>query len=132
MLLAFTDNAIVDGNGPDFEIFGESTEDDFILVEISEDGVRIWMRGDRSRIVQFAVRDEQGKAMITTADPIERAAEGDPETAAVPDASEAESGEWIGSIQISEREAGAPKTLEVIYALAMEEQAFPFHAAVPR
>jgi hypothetical protein len=41
LLLAFTDNAIVDGDGPDFQIFGESANDDYVRVEISENG-RDW------------------------------------------------------------------------------------------
>ncbi len=40
LLLAFTDNSIVDGEGPDFQIFGESIEDDFLIVEVSGDGVK--------------------------------------------------------------------------------------------
>lgn len=38
LLLAFTDNAIVDEDGPDFQIYGESARDDYLLVEISADG----------------------------------------------------------------------------------------------
>jgi hypothetical protein len=38
VLLAFTDNAVLDESGPDLEIFGESARDDFILVEVSADG----------------------------------------------------------------------------------------------
>jgi hypothetical protein len=36
--LAFTDNSIVDEDGPDFEVFGESIGDDYLLVEVSDDG----------------------------------------------------------------------------------------------
>jgi hypothetical protein len=36
--LAFTDNSIIDGEGPDFEVYGESVGDDFLLVEVSDDG----------------------------------------------------------------------------------------------
>ena len=38
VLLAFTDNSIVDGDGPDFQVYGESAGDDFLLVEVSADG----------------------------------------------------------------------------------------------
>jgi len=38
ILLAFTDNAINDAAGPDFQVFGESARDDFIVVEVSADG----------------------------------------------------------------------------------------------
>lgn len=38
ILVAFTDNAIVDGSGPDFEVFGESARDDYLLIEVSENG----------------------------------------------------------------------------------------------
>jgi len=41
ILLAFTDNVIVDRPGPDFQIYGESAKDDFLLVEVSADG-QIW------------------------------------------------------------------------------------------
>jgi hypothetical protein len=41
VLLAFTDNSIVDGDGPDLQIFGEPTNDDYLLVEVSADG-RTW------------------------------------------------------------------------------------------
>ena len=41
LLLAFTDNVIVDGDGPDFEVYGESAKDDYLLIEISADG-RTW------------------------------------------------------------------------------------------
>jgi hypothetical protein len=101
------------------------------LDEISENGMRIWMRGDRHRIVQFVVRDEQNKAMITTAGPIEPAFKRDRDLGRVADGSEAATDEWIGSVQISSLEAGSPKTLEVLYALGMEETAYPFHVAVP-
>ena len=101
------------------------------LVEVSENGMRVWMRGDRHRIVQFVVRDEQNKAMITTAGPIEPAFERDRNGGRVADGSEAAADEWIGSVQISSLEAGSPKTLEVLYALGMEETAYPFHVAVP-
>jgi len=101
------------------------------LVEISENGVRVWMRGDRSRIVQFVVRDERGAAMITTAEPIEPAFERDREPAGVASGSEPATDEWVGSVQISTLEAGTPTTFEVLYALGMEETAYPFHLAVP-
>lgn len=39
VLLAFTDNAIVDGDGPDFQVYGESARDDYLLIEMSADGV---------------------------------------------------------------------------------------------
>jgi hypothetical protein len=39
VLVAFDDNAIANGPGPDFEVFGESTGDDHILVEASPDGI---------------------------------------------------------------------------------------------
>lgn len=38
LLLAFVDNTILDGDGPDLEIAGESVQDDFLLVEVSGDG----------------------------------------------------------------------------------------------
>ncbi|MGB3904654.1 MAG: SH3 domain-containing protein, partial [Anaerolineae bacterium] len=41
LLLAFTDNTISDGPGPDFQVFGESARDDFIIVEVSADG-QVW------------------------------------------------------------------------------------------
>jgi len=41
ILLAFTDNAINDAAGLDFQVFGESARDDFIVVEVSPDG-QVW------------------------------------------------------------------------------------------
>lgn len=41
VLLAFSDNVIYDGPGPDFQVLGESARDDFILVEVSADG-QVW------------------------------------------------------------------------------------------
>jgi hypothetical protein len=41
ILLAFTDNVVRDESGPDLQVFGESARDDFILVEVSDDG-EIW------------------------------------------------------------------------------------------
>jgi hypothetical protein len=38
IVLAFTDNVVMDDEGPDFQIFGESAQDDFLLVEVSNDG----------------------------------------------------------------------------------------------
>lgn len=38
ILLGFADNVIYDGPGPDFQVFGESARDDFIIVEVSADG----------------------------------------------------------------------------------------------
>ena len=38
MLLAFTDNTIVDGSGADLAVYGESARDDFVLIEVSADG----------------------------------------------------------------------------------------------
>lgn len=38
VLLAFTDNAIVDDDGPDFQVHGESAQDDYLLIEVSADG----------------------------------------------------------------------------------------------
>jgi hypothetical protein len=38
VLLAFVDNTIVDGDGPDFQVFGESARDDYLLIEVSADG----------------------------------------------------------------------------------------------
>lgn len=38
VLLAFTDNVVRDGPGPDLQVVGESAQDDFILVEVSADG----------------------------------------------------------------------------------------------
>jgi hypothetical protein len=38
VLLAFADNTVVDGDGSDFEVFGESAEDDELLIEVSGDG----------------------------------------------------------------------------------------------
>jgi hypothetical protein len=39
VLLAFTDNSIVNGDGPDFEVYGESAKDDSLLIEVSDDGL---------------------------------------------------------------------------------------------
>lgn len=39
LLLAFTDNVILDGEGADFQVFGESLKDDFLLIEVSDDGL---------------------------------------------------------------------------------------------
>ena len=36
--VAFTDNSIVDKEGPDFQVFGEPVGDDFLKVEVSADG----------------------------------------------------------------------------------------------
>jgi hypothetical protein len=36
--VAFTDNSIVDGDGPDFQVFGEPVGDDFLQIEVSADG----------------------------------------------------------------------------------------------
>jgi hypothetical protein len=41
VLLVFVDNVITDDSGPDFQVFGESARDDFILVEVSTDGL-VW------------------------------------------------------------------------------------------
>jgi len=41
VLLAFTDNTIVDEEGPDFEVYGESVQDDYLLIEVSADG-QVW------------------------------------------------------------------------------------------
>jgi hypothetical protein len=41
VLLAFTDNSIADEEGPDFQVYGESAEDDFLLIELSADG-QVW------------------------------------------------------------------------------------------
>jgi formylglycine-generating enzyme required for sulfatase activity len=41
VLLAFADNTIVDGTGPDFQVYGESAKDDFLMVEVSADG-QVW------------------------------------------------------------------------------------------
>jgi hypothetical protein len=38
VVLAFTDNTIIDGDGPDFQVFGESANDDSLLIEVSDDG----------------------------------------------------------------------------------------------
>jgi hypothetical protein len=38
LVLAFEDNSILDGAGADFRVVGESLEDDFLLIEVSEDG----------------------------------------------------------------------------------------------
>jgi serine/threonine protein kinase len=38
LLLAFTDNPIVDGPGDDFQVYGESARDDYLLIEVSDDG----------------------------------------------------------------------------------------------
>jgi hypothetical protein len=38
VLLAFADNVVLDEPGPDLRVFGESAQDDFILVEVSADG----------------------------------------------------------------------------------------------
>jgi len=38
VLLAFVDNTILDEDGPDMEVFGESAKDDYLLVEVSGDG----------------------------------------------------------------------------------------------
>jgi hypothetical protein len=38
VLLAFTDNVVLDEPGPDLQVLGESAQDDFILVEVSADG----------------------------------------------------------------------------------------------
>ncbi len=38
VLLVFSDNVVRDGSGPDLQVFGESARDDFILVEVSNDG----------------------------------------------------------------------------------------------
>jgi formylglycine-generating enzyme required for sulfatase activity len=38
VLLAFGDNTIVDGEGADFQVYGESAGDDSLLVEVSADG----------------------------------------------------------------------------------------------
>jgi len=38
VLLAFTDNTIVDGEGADFQVYGESARDDYLLIEVSADG----------------------------------------------------------------------------------------------
>jgi hypothetical protein len=36
--VAFTDNSIVDRDGPDFQVFGEPVRDDFLKIEVSADG----------------------------------------------------------------------------------------------
>jgi hypothetical protein len=41
VLVAFSDNAVVDGDGPDFKVYGESMRDDYLQVEVSADG-EIW------------------------------------------------------------------------------------------
>lgn len=41
IILAFADNAVVDGEGPDFQVFGESARDDFLQVDVSDDG-EVW------------------------------------------------------------------------------------------
>jgi hypothetical protein len=41
VLLAFTDNTILNGDGPDFAVYGESAKDDSLLIEVSDDGL-IW------------------------------------------------------------------------------------------
>jgi serine/threonine protein kinase/formylglycine-generating enzyme required for sulfatase activity len=38
VLLAFTDNTIVNGSGDDFEVYGESAKDDYLLIEVSDEG----------------------------------------------------------------------------------------------
>lgn len=37
IVLAFVDNAVIDGPGPDLQIYGESARDDYIRVEVSQD-----------------------------------------------------------------------------------------------
>lgn len=101
------------------------------LIEKSETGLKIWIRGDRNRVVQFVVRNEDGEAMITTADPIEPAVEWDREMGGGAEGSPPQTDEWVGSVQISSLGAGSPTTLDVVYALEMEETAYPFHLAVP-
>ncbi|MBN1137834.1 MAG: SH3 domain-containing protein [Anaerolineae bacterium] len=41
VVVAFTDNAVVNGRGADLQVYGESAGDDFLRVEVSEDG-QIW------------------------------------------------------------------------------------------
>jgi hypothetical protein len=41
VLLAFTDNTILNGPGDDFKVRGESVKDDFLSVEVSADG-KLW------------------------------------------------------------------------------------------
>lgn len=38
VLLAFTDNTVVDLAGADLQVYGESVKDDYLLIEVSEDG----------------------------------------------------------------------------------------------
>jgi len=38
LVLGFTDNSIVDEEGPDFQVVGESARDDYLRVEVSADG----------------------------------------------------------------------------------------------
>jgi len=46
ILVAFTDNVIIDGPGADFVVYGESAGDDYLRVEVSEDG-RNWTYWDK-------------------------------------------------------------------------------------
>lgn len=39
VLLAFVDNSIVDALGADFRVYGESAKDDYLLIEVSADGL---------------------------------------------------------------------------------------------
>ncbi|MFC2031537.1 SH3 domain-containing protein, partial [Chloroflexota bacterium] len=47
ILLAFTDNVIVDGPGADFRVRGEGTKDDWLTIEVSDDGAS-WYSYPRS------------------------------------------------------------------------------------
>lgn len=38
VILAFTDNTIVDGPGPDFQVFGEAANDDSLLIQVGAGG----------------------------------------------------------------------------------------------
>lgn len=40
ILVAFADNVIVDGLGADFVVYGESAEDDYLWIEVSDNGTR--------------------------------------------------------------------------------------------
>jgi hypothetical protein len=82
------------------------------LVEIGEDGMRIRVRGDRSRIVQLVLRDAQGEPLTAgraRLDPADDAP-----------------GEWVGIVQVG----GEPAQLEVRYALGLDQRTFPFELSL--
>ena len=89
------------------------------LVATGMGRIEVEMRGDRARVMQLAVRDEAGETMMT-----QKPTFTSNEPAVGAESSGGES--FQASIQISSNGGGRPQTLDVTYALALDEEFYTF------